>query len=420
MNTEELCITGIGVISAIGQGKKTFSEALLAGRHAFGLMKRKGRQHASSLFLGAEIPLLDYPNRLSKHKLRSVSFPGQVAVATIEEAWNETAIDQLAPDRIGLVIGGSNLGQREQCLMQQDYRENPHFVRPHYGFSFLDSDLCGICTECFGIQGMAYTVGGASASGQLAILQAINAVLSGQVDVCIAVGALMDLSYFELQALSSLGAMGSMRFSDDPEKASRPFDRDRDGFIFGESCGALVIERTITASQRAISPYATISGWAMNMDAHRNPNPSYNGEVAVIQGALAKANIQASAVDYVNPHGTGSPVGDEIELKAIQSCGLSHARINTTKSIIGHGLSAAGIVEVIATLLQMKASCLHPSRNLDTPMNPELNWVYDKAVPHHIDYGLNLSIGFGGINTAICLKNSQVRLSDYCSTFSSR
>ncbi len=409
VNIEELCITGIGVISAIGQDKKTFSDGLLAGRHAFGLMKREGRQHASSAFLGAEIPLLDYPERLSKHKLRSVSFPGQVAVSVIEEAWNEAALDELAPNRIGLVIGGSNIGQREQYLMQKNYRENPHFVRPHYGFSFLDSDLCGICTECFDIQGLAYTVGGASASGQLAILQAINAVFSGQVDVCIAVGALMDLSYFELQALSSLGAMGSTRFSDNPGKACRPFDRDRDGFIFGESCGAVVIERAITASYRDVTSYATIAGWAMNMDAHRNPNPGYKGEVSVIKGALAKANIEANAIDYVNPHGTGSTVGDEIELKAIQDCGLSHARINTTKSIIGHGLSAAGIVELIATILQMKASSLHPSRNLDMPINPELNWVYDKAIPHNIDYGLNLSIGFGGINTAICLRNSHGR-----------
>ena len=409
VNNEELCITGIGVISAIGQDKKTFADGLLAGRHAFGLMKRKGRQHASSAFLGAEIPQLDYSERLSKHKLRFVSFPGQVAVATIQEAWDEAALDQLASDRIGLVIGGSNTGQREQCLMQQDYRKNPHFVRPHYGFSFLDSDLCGICTECFGIQGFAYTVGGASASGQLAILQAINAVVSGQVDVCIAVGALMDLSYFELQALSSLGAMGSTRFSDNPGKACRPFDRDRDGFIFGESCGAVVIEREITAFQRNVSSYATIAGWAMNMDAHRNPNPGYKGEVAVLQGALAKANIEANAIDYVNPHGTGSTLGDEIELKAIQTCGLSHARINTTKSIIGHGLSSAGIVEMIATLLQMKASCLHPCRNLDMPINPELNWVYDKEVAHNIDYGLNLSIGFAGINTAICLRNSKYK-----------
>lgn len=409
MNNEELCITGIGITAAIGQGKKAFIDGLLSGRHAFGVMQRKGRQHARSAFLGAEIPLTDYPERLTKHKMRSVSFPGQIAVATIEEAWSEAALDQLPANRIGLVIGGSNIGQREQCLMQQDYRERPHFVRPHYGFSFLDSDLCGMCTECFGIQGMAYTVGGASASGHLAILQAVTAVLSGHVDVCIAVGALMDLSYFELQALSSLGALGSTRYSQHPDKACRPFDRDRDGFIFGESCGAVVIERTGTASQRKVPSYATIAGCAMNMDAHRNPDPGYEGEIAVIQSAIAKANIDKSAIDYINPHGTASIVGDEIEAKAIQSCGLAHARINTTKSIVGHGLSAAGTVEVIATLLQMKAGRLHPSLNLDTPINPELNWVYDKAISHQIGYALNLSLGFGGINTAICLKNVGMR-----------
>lgn len=143
----------------------------------------------------------------------------------------------------------------------------------------------------------------------------------------------------------------------------------------------------------------------MGMDAHRNPNPSYEGEVKVIQKALKSANISAKDIDYVNPHGTGSKIGDEIELKAIDACDLSHALINATKSITGHGLSAAGILEIIATILQMKASQVHPTRNLETPIKPELKWVYDKSLSHNIAHTLNLSIGFGGINTAICLKN---------------
>jgi malonyl-ACP decarboxylase len=140
------------------------------------------------------------------------------------------------------------------------------------------------------------------------------------------------------------------------------------------------------------------------MDGNRNPNPSYDGEVKVIKSALARAHLSPQDIDYINPHGTGSIIGDEIEVKAIRDSHLSHAYINATKSIIGHGLSAAGTVEVIATLLQMKASRLHPSRNLESPIDHSLQWVGPESIPHTIENALKLSIGFGGINTAICLQ----------------
>ncbi|SFJ92619.1 malonyl-ACP decarboxylase [Thermoflavimicrobium dichotomicum] len=334
--------------------------------------------------------------------LRTASFSGQVGLITILEAWEEAKLDKADPSRIGLVIGGSNFQQRDMVQMHEAYADRVHFVRPTYGLTFMDSDLVGLCTEQFGIKGISYTLGGASASGQLAIIQAIQAVQSGQVDICIAMGALMDVSYWECQAFRSLGAMGSDRFADEPEKACRPFDRERDGFIYGESCGAVVIERTESAISRQITPYAIITGWAVGMDASRNPHPSYEGEVQVIKKALEQAKLSPHQIDYVNPHGTGSLVGDEIEIKAIVDCQLSNAAINATKSITGHGLSSSGAVEVIATLLQMKESRLHPTRNLESPIEESCNWVRDQSITHHVKHALSLNIGFGGINTAIC------------------
>lgn len=403
-NTDEILITGIGITSAIGQGKDAFSSALLQGKHNFGVMKRKGRQKETT-FLGAEIQELCYPEGLSKKLLRRTSFTGKVALVTLQEAWEEAELNKVDPCRIGLVVGGSNVQQREMLQIYEAYGERVEFIRPTYGISFLDSDLCGLCTEQFGIKGLAYTVGGASASGQLAIIQAVQAVLCGQVDVCIALGALMDLSYLECQALRALGAMGSDRYYEQPELACRPFDKNHDGFIFGECCGAIVIERKESAIARHIRPYAAINGWAVSMDANRNPNPSYEGEVAVITNALKMAEIEASEVDYINPHGTGSIIGDETELRAIQDCGLSHAYINCTKSITGHGLTAAGAVEIIAVLLQMKEAQLHPTRNLEEPIDSSFNWVSAYGEKHAIKNALSLSIGFGGINTAICLTN---------------
>lgn len=402
LNQMELVITGLGVTAAIGQGKEAFRSALMTGTHAFGLLQRAGRQQETS-FLGAEIQQLTYPEHFSKRMLRTASFSGQVALTTLNEAWIEAKLAAVEPDRIGLIIGGSNIQQRELIQTYQAYKDRVQFLRPTYGVSFMDSDLCGLCTEQFGIKGFAYTVGGASASGQVAILQAIQAIQADQVDVCIAIGALMDLSYWELSALRSLGAMGTDRFANQPEEACRPFDKNCDGFIYGEACGAVVLERTEFAIKREVKPYAIVSGWAMGMDGNRNPNPSYEGEIAVIQNALNRADWRARDIDYINPHGTGSVIGDEIELRAIRDCQLSHAYINATKSITGHGLTAAGTVEVIATLLQMEGSQLHPTRNLADPIAPAFNWVRHQSTSHNIKRALTLSLGFGGINTAICL-----------------
>jgi malonyl-ACP decarboxylase len=238
------------------------------------------------------------------------------------------------------------------------------------------------------------------------VLKKAKAVQTGQVDVCIAMGALMDISYWECHALRSMGAMGTDRYADEPAMACRPFDQNRDGFIYGESCGAIVIERSDSARRRRVSPYAILSGWAIGMDGNRNPDPNQEGEVRVIKKALQQAKLSAREIDYINPHGTGSVIGDEVELKAIRDSRLSHAFINATKSITGHGLSAASTVEVIATLLQMKQSQLHPTRNLEDPMVSSFNWVRYQPIPHNINNALNLSFGFGGINTAICLKKA--------------
>jgi malonyl-ACP decarboxylase len=399
-------ITGMGVIASTGQGKAAFVTALLEGKHAFGVMQRPGRQREST-HIGAEICEMKFSPNITQQTLRASSLSAQAALAVLQEAWFEARLSDVDPRRIGLIVGGSNVQQRELVQMHETYRDRQAFLRPAYGLSFMDSDLCGFCTAQFGIRGLAYTVGGASASGQLAIVQAAQAVLMKQVDVCIALGALMDLSHWECQGLRALGAMGSDRYGDEPALACRPFDRDHDGFIFGECCGAVVVESMESCERRGVKPYATLRGWGIVMDGNRNPDPSLEGEAQAIQNALDSAGLSPAQVDYVNPHGTGSVAGDETELKALRSCGLTAPYLNATKSLIGHGLSAAGTVEVIATLLQMQAGRLHPSHNLENPIDSTLNWVTDKAIDHPIENALTLSMGFGGINTALCWQHHQ-------------
>jgi malonyl-ACP decarboxylase len=413
----EVGVSGVGVVSAIGQGRTAFTAALLDGRHNFGVMRRPGRQLPASgqrqpdvpaepttAFLGAEVSELSLPPSIPSSKMRGASLSGQMALVALQEAWTDAKLDEVDPARIGLIVGGSNFQQRELVNTQTAFAQRPQFLRPVYGLSFMDTDLCGMCTELFGIRAFAHTLGGASASGQLAVIHAIQAVQRGEADVCIAVGALMDLSYWECQGFRSLGAMGSDRHAREPALACRPFDRHRDGFIYGEGCGVLVLEKIASAGGREVAPYARLSGWSVQIDGNRNPNPSFEGEAAAIRQCLARAGLSPQEIDYVNPHGSGSVIGDETELRAISDCGLSHARLNATKSLIGHGLSAAGALELIATVLQMRAGRLHPTRNLHEPIEPSLQWVGEAAVPHTIERALKLSMGFGGINTAICLQ----------------
>ncbi len=394
-------VTGLGVVSAIGQGKEAFADALLQGRTAFGFMQRPGRQK-DTRFIGAELGDICLPSDIPPQALRTASLSATAALAVLHEAWHEAQLGELDPYRVGLIVGGNNIQQRELTAVHDAYRERMAFLRPAYGMAFLDTDVAGLCSAQFGIRGAAFTVGGASASGQLAILQARQLVASGELDACVAIGALMDLSYWECRGLRALGAMGSTQFAERPDAACRPFDRAHDGFIYGECCAAAVIESEQSASRRARAPYARLSGWAMVMDANRNPDPSHEGEVRAMRDALGRAGWRAGQVDYVNPHGTASVIGDETEVAALKEAGLGGAWINATKSLTGHGLTAAGAVEVAATLIQMRKGRLHPCRNLDDPIDPSLRWVGPEAVDAPIQTALSLSMGFGGINTALC------------------
>jgi len=394
-------VTGMGVLSAIGQGKDAFASALLDGESAFRVMQRPGRQQESA-YVGAELGELVFPPEIARQTARAASLSAQAALVALHEAWTEARLSEVEPRRIGLIVGGSNLQQRELTQVHETYRDSPAFLRPSYALSFMDSDLCGFCTAQFGIRGLAFTLGGASASGQLAIAQAAQAVIAGQVDVCIALGALMDLSHWECRGFRAIGAMGSDHYANEPALACRPFDRDHDGFIFGEACGAVVLESSESSARRGLKPYASLRGWGIAMDGNRYPDPSLDGEVQAIHNALESSGWSSAKIDYVNPHGTGSVAGDETELAALAACGLSGAYLNATKSLTGHGLSAAGTVEVIATLLQMQAGRLHPTRNLENPIDPSFNWVRNAATDHQIEHALTLSMGFGGINTALC------------------
>ncbi|MDE9482426.1 hypothetical protein KKJ06_12885 [Xenorhabdus bovienii] len=392
-------ITATGICSAIGCGNEAFRYALHNGATNFRIMQRPGRQYDNQ-FIGAEIT---EPFPASPSTVRNPSLTINAALTSLHEAWQHARLDRSDPERIGIIIGGSNLQQREHQLVRELYQHKASWLTPRYAMNFMDTDISACLSEEFGIRGFAYSVGGASASGNLALILAAQAIQRQQVDIAICVGALSDLSWWELQALSNVGAMGSARFAANPSGACRPFDALSDGFIFGEACGVLVIEAAHHAMRRQQAALAAITGWAFSSEANRGPEASVDGEARVMMAALGQAGWTAQDIDYVNPHGSGSPSGDRTELAALQRCQLNHARINATKSLTGHTLSAAGSVEAIATLIQMQHGFLHGCQNLDAPLNPDFNWVKTTEF-QSIQRALNLSYGFGGMNTALCLE----------------
>ncbi|RQH04069.1 beta-ketoacyl synthase N-terminal-like domain-containing protein [Okeania hirsuta] len=403
MNIE---ITGMGIVTSIGQGVPTFKEALLSGCSQFGYLKQPGRESIKP-FIGAELPDIDTRTLFPEYSglLRTATKSAQVGVVAVAEAWQDAQLNssQVNPERVGLVVGGSNLQQRYQQQTWERYQSRREFIRPTYGLTFWDTDILGLISQCFQIQGEGYNVGGASASGSVAIIHAARQILMGNSDICIALGTLSDLSGYEFQALMNLGAMGSERFADRPDLACRPFDQDHDGFIYGEGCGVVILESTDHARQRGAQSHGQLKGWGFALDGNRSPEPSQKGEERAINTALAMADLKPESIDYVNTHGTGSPLGDKTEVAALKSAGLHHCLLNSTKSLTGHCLTAAGVVEAIATILQMKFGFCHPTKNLFNPIDTNLNWVKETSVQAEIKYSISNSFGFGGINTALLI-----------------
>ena len=403
-------ITGMGIITSIGQTIADFQSALLAGKTQFGYLKRPGRK-GSKLFIGAELPDINAQSKLPEYSglLRSASWSTQIATMAVSEAWQDAKLSsyQFNPERIGIIVGGSNFQQRYQQQIWERYQSRPQFLRPTYGITLWDTDLMGLLSECFQIQGEGYSVGGASASGAISIIHAARQIQMGITDISIAVAPLFDISQWECQGLMNLGAMGSERFSANPNLACRPFDKDHDGFIYGEGCGVVVLEKAAHAQQRGVTSYGELIGWSHILDGERGPKPSQKGEERAINTALTMAKLQPEQIDYVNTHGTSSPMGDKTEVAALKCVGLSHCLINATKSLTGHCVTAAGIVEFIATLLQMKAGFCHPTHNLLNPVDITLNWVRQTAVEAQINYAISNSFAFGGINIALVIGKSR-------------
>ncbi|HEY8357025.1 MAG TPA: beta-ketoacyl synthase N-terminal-like domain-containing protein [Ramlibacter sp.] len=413
-------VTGMGVLSAIGHDVAAFAEALFAGRSGIGRLGRL-QEPRPAVDLGAPLSFefeallarhAGLPSALlqsARHAARRSPFSVQASMGAALQAWEQAGLHRSAPapDRIGLVAGGNNTTRHYQYAATQHYAQQPAHLSPRYALLHQDTDQLGVLSQAFALYGEGFTTGGASASGNVALVQGLRLVRAGVVDACLVVGVVADLSPMELQGYHVIGALGGRKYRDDPERACRPFDAGHEGFIPGQAAACMVLESEASARGRGAPLLARLAGGAIALHGTSQPDPSADGELRAMAGALRDAGLAEAAVDYVNTHGTASPRGDAAEIEALQALfgeRLPQVWLNATKALTGHCLSSAGVVEAIATILQLRAGRLHPNLNLADPIHPHARFCGPAAQTAQVRTALSNSFGFGGINTSIVLQ----------------
>jgi malonyl-ACP decarboxylase len=332
----------------------------------------------------------------------------QAAVVAAAQAWSEAGLEsgQVPGDRLGLVVGGSNLTSAYAFEHFNTYLREPAYIPARYALQMQDTDHVATISQALGITGEGYTVGASSASGNVAMMQAARLIACGAVDVCFAVGAMSRLGPPEREAFAKLGVLAEP--DDDPRvrDGPRPFDKARNGFVPGEAAACVVLESLTSAWRRGVEVFAELAGYAQALDGNSLSNPSVDGETRAMSTALERAGVCGYDVDYVNAHATATPAGDDAEMRALREV-LGNARpwVNSTKSLIGHTLSAAGVVEALATVVQMREGFVHPNPTLVRPIDAKYRLVGRISVPARIMCALSNSFGFGGFNSCLVLRN---------------
>lgn len=414
-------ITGMGIVSSIGHDIAEFGNALAESRSGIRHLKRD-TVPALPVAIGADIggfsvePLLrkipDLPDPVCGSALRlarRAPFTVQTSVVSALQAWRQAGLqdDEILPERIGLVIAGHNTTQNYQYALSETYRRDPEYLSPRYALQFMDSNQIGVLSEILGIRGEGFVAGGASASGNVGIIHGARLIHTGVADACLVVGVAAELSPMEIQGFHNIGALGGKRFHDDPSRACRPFDSLHEGFIPGQASACLVLESAPSAAARKVPVIATILGGAIVLHATASSDPDVSGEAKAMTAALQQSGRTVAEVDYLNTHGSSSPLGDNVEIQAIERVfgdRFPDLWLNATKGLTGHCLSSAGVVETIAAAIQMQSGFLHASINLDDPIDTRARFCPATPVRERTQLAMSNGFGFGGINTSIVLQ----------------
>lgn len=399
MSGPRVVVTGIGTVNSVARNASEFAGSLRDGRCGIAPLDYS---EEAPVRAAAQVGDFEWP----AHKgLKNAPRSARLSAAATAEAIEQSGLGSSGGDRerIGLLVAGSNLHQELVVDGVTQFIEEPAWLNPRYALTFLDTFQVGLLTEMFAIHGPSFTVGGASASGNVALIQAFHSIRSGLLGACVVVGASADITPVELQALATIGAASP--------GSSRPFDASRDGFVWGQGSGAVVLETEDSARRRDAHVLAELSGGAIFMDGNHLTDSSRAGEARSMTKTLDVSGLVAANVEYLNAHATASRMGDETECAAIRDVfegSLDTLFVNSTKSLIGHCLSAAGVIEAIACILQMEGGFLHPNLGLDDPIDDALRFTGARAEEVPVRTAMSNGFGFGGFNTSIILKASPV------------
>jgi 3-oxoacyl-[acyl-carrier-protein] synthase II len=407
MQTVRTVVTGMGAITPLGNTIDTFWESLVTGKSGISKITRFDTSEYSAR-IAAEVNDFDGADYLEKKEIRRLDMVEQFAIAASQLAVDDAGVDFDKFDRFrtGVVIGSGIGGiftfekQHKTLLESGPGRVSPFFI------PMMIIDMCsGLVAIRFGLKGPNYATVSACSSSSHAILDAFKIIQRGDADLIIAGGAESTITPTSVAGFCSARALSTR--NDEPEAASRPFDKDRDGFVMGEGAGILVLESLDSALKRGAKIYCEIIGAGMTCDAHHMtaPIPDGSGAQNSMKFAIDDAGLKPDEVDYINSHGTATPLGDPAETNAIKNVFGERAYkipINSTKSMVGHLLGAAGAVEFIAGVKSLETGVIHPTINLDNP-DPQcdLDYVAEGKREMEFDTFLSNSFGFGGHNVSL-------------------
>jgi len=405
-------ITGMGAVTPLGNDVKTFWQNIISGVSGAGPISRFDASQFRTQ-IACEVKDFSPERYLNRNEIKRSDLFTQYALYSASQALEDSGLDisTMDPFDIGVIWG---VGQGGMETFEQEVTQyvtggyTPRFS-PFFVPRLIVNLASGMISMKFGLQGINYTAVSACATSNTALMDAFNYIRLGKAKVFVTGGSEAPITPASIGGFSAMKAM-SMR-NDDPQHASRPYDRDRDGFVMGEGAGALILEEYEHAKQRGAHIYAELVGAAMTADAYHMtaPHPEGIGASKAMELALKEAGVSAADVDYLNPHATSTPIGDISELKAVSATlgNTEKLRISATKSMTGHLLGAAGAIEAIIAIQAINDQVIPPTINiasLDEAVPEGIHIVTNEALPHKVDVAMSNAFGFGGHNATVVFR----------------
>ena len=416
MELRRVVVTGLGALTPIGNTLSAYWKGLLSGTSGAAPITYFDPTLFKTKF-ACELKGFDPLDHFDRKEARKYDRFAQYALVAVDEALQDAKfpIETADKDRVGVIwgagIGGLETFQNE-VLNFAAGNENPRF-NPFFIPKMITDIAPGLISIKYGFRGPNFATVSACASASNAIIDALNYIRLGYADVMITGGSEAGVTKAGIGGFNAMHALSKR--NDDPKTASRPFDKNRDGFVLGEGAGALILESYEHAIARNATIYAEIVGGGLSADAHHMtaPHPEGLGAIKVMENCLKDANLKPTDVDTINMHGTSTPLGDIAESNAIIEVFKEHAyamNINSTKSMTGHLLGAAGAIEAIASIMAIKHSIIPPTINhqtVDENIDPKINFTFGKAQKRNVDVALSNTFGFGGHNACVLFKKMQ-------------